>query len=390
MLLHAYVNEPGEPERACSWVPEKPERIKTIFDKLTDEGLVQRCHRLEARDAKREELLWLHDAEHLDKMEASAKMERTELDKLEKHYDIKDIYLCPETQQAALLAAGSGLQVVDSILSGESRSGVAVIRPPGHHADGHTAYGFCIYNNTALAAKYALEVHNLERVLIVDWDIHHGNGIQKMFEDDPRVLYVSLHRLDTFPWDVDYADCSRIGTGPGTGYNVNIGWPKPGVGDSEYLAAFQRIIMPIAYQFNPQLVLVAAGFDAARGDELGGCDVTPEGYGQMTHLLTSLAGGKVAVLLEGGYNLNSITVSMTACVRALLGDPLPPPKIGTVDPASAAAIQRVIKYHLPYWSNLQLNKETEEDSEALLQKIKAANAEFLQLHSKPEIDRGGA
>ena len=225
-LIDGLKKNRGEPERACSWIPEKPERIKTIFDMLNKDGLVDRCHRLEARDAKREELLWLHDADHLDKMEASAKMERTDLNKLEKHFDIKDVYLCPETQQAALLAAGSGLQVVDSILSGESRSGVGVIRPPGHHADGHTAYGFCIYNNTALAAKYALEVHNLERVLIVDWDIHHGNGIQKMFEDDPRVLYISLHRLDTFPWDVDYADCSRIGTGAGTGYNVNIGWPK--------------------------------------------------------------------------------------------------------------------------------------------------------------------
>lgn len=158
------------------------------------------------------------------------------------------------------------------------------------------------------------------------------------------------------------------------------------MGDAEYLAAFQSLIMPIAYQFNPQLVLVAAGFDAARGDELGGCDVTPEGYAQMTHLLTSLAGGKVAVLLEGGYNLHSISVSMTACVRALLGDPLPPPKIGTVDPEAASAIQRVIKYHLPYWSNLKLSEVSDEDVEVTLSKIKAANAAFLQLHAKPAND----
>lgn len=153
----------GEPERASSWIPEKPERIKTIYKQLVDEGLADRCHRLESRDATREELQWLHDPEHLDKMEASTKMERTELNELEVHYDIKDIYLCPETQKAALLAAGSALQVVDSILTGRSRSGVAVIRPPGHHAEGDKAYGFCIYNNTALAAKYAIEVHHLER-----------------------------------------------------------------------------------------------------------------------------------------------------------------------------------------------------------------------------------
>ena len=128
---------------------------------------------------------------------------------------------------------------------------------------------------------------------------------------------------------------------------------------------------------------MAAGFDAARGDELGGCDVTPEGYGQMTHLLTSLAGGKVAILLEGGYNLHSTSISMTSCVKALLGDPLEPPKIDTVDSGASSAIQRVIKHLLPYWTNLKLSKETEEDVEATLLKIKAANKEFLELHSKP-------
>jgi len=353
MTLHCYVDEPEKPERASSWIPEKPERIKTIYDQLVREGLADRCHRVESREATRKELEWLHDHDHLNKMEASTTMERHELNELEVHYDIKDIYLCPETQKAALLAAGSALQVVESILTGESRSGVAVIRPPGHHAEGDKAYGFCIYNNTATAAKYAIEAHGLERVLIVDWDIHHGNGIQKMFLDDPRVLYVSLHRLDTFPWIVESMDCPVVGTGPGKGYNVNIGWPKPMMGDAEYLAAFQRIIMPIAYQFNPQLVLVAAGFDAARGDQLGECDVTPEGYGQLTHLLTSLAFGRVAVLLEGGYNLESTSNSMTMCVKALLGDQLPPPKVGPVDPAGAAAIHRVIKHLRPYWTNLQ-------------------------------------
>jgi len=167
MLLHCYVQEPEKADRPSHWIPEKPERIKTIYDQLEREGLVDRCHRLETRDATRKELEWLHDPDHLDKMEASICMERHELNELEVHYDAKDIYLCPETQKAALLATGSALQVVESILSGESRSGAAIIRPPGHHAEGDKAYGFCIYNNTATAAKYALEVHGLERYRIL-------------------------------------------------------------------------------------------------------------------------------------------------------------------------------------------------------------------------------
>lgn len=171
-------------------------------------------------------------------------MKQSALNQLERQYG--SIFFCPESQQSALLAAGSALQIVESILSGESRSGVGVIRPPGHHAECDEAYGFCFYNNTALAAKYALEIHQLQRyqsktfstgftlllmvlncrILIVDWDVHHGNGIQRMFEEDPRVLYISLHRLDLFPGRHDEADCNVIGSGPGTGYTVNIAWPR--------------------------------------------------------------------------------------------------------------------------------------------------------------------
>lgn len=139
---------------------------------------------------------------------------------------LNEIFLCPESQESALIAAGSSLQIVESILSGESQKGVGIIRPPGHHTEGDQYNGFCIYNNTALAAKYAIEIYGLERILIVDWDVHHGNGIQKMFEDDPRVLYISLHRWDDFPWKLDYSDCKSVGIGHGIGYNVNIPWPK--------------------------------------------------------------------------------------------------------------------------------------------------------------------
>ncbi|XP_046454451.1 histone deacetylase 6-like isoform X3 [Daphnia pulex] len=342
MALHRNINEPGHPER--------PARITSIYQKLMEFGVLERCHRLDARDADREELLWLHQADYIDEIAATAGKKQSTLNQLERQYG--SIFICPETYQAALLSAGSSLQIVESILSGESRSGIGVVRPPGHHAECDEAYGFCFFNNTALAAKYAIEIHHLERILIVDWDVHHGNGIQRMFEEDPRVLYISLHRFDIFPFKPEESDCNVVGSGSGAGYTVNIAWPKRGMGDTEYLAAFQQIIMPIAYQYNPQLVLVAAGFDAAQGDPLGGCKITPEGYGQMTNMLSSLAQGRVAILLEGGYNLDSISHSMTMCAKALLGDPLPSPRIEPLNPAAISTIKQVVSHLLPYWSSL--------------------------------------
>lgn len=181
---------------------------------------------------------------------------------------------------------------MDSVIDGQSRSGVAIVRPPGHHAETDEPCGFCLFNNVALAAKYALSNHGLKRycihifldlqfiyklflscrVMILDWDVHHGNGIQHIFEDDPGVLYISLHRYDYggfFPCSDD-ANYDKVGNGPGKGFNVNIPWNAKGMGDTEYLAAFLNVVMPIAYEYNPELVLVSAGFDAAKGDPLGG------------------------------------------------------------------------------------------------------------------------
>lgn len=177
-----------------------------------------------------------------------------------------------------------------------------------------------------------------------------------MFESDPRVLYISIHRYDNgffFPGSPD-ANYDRVGSGEGAGYTVNIPWNNPKMGDTEYLAAFTNIILPIAYEFNPQLVLVSAGFDAAKGDPLGGCSVTPEGYAHMTHLLTPLANGKVIVALEGGYNLTSIAYSMVLCTKALLGDPLPRLSLNKkIHPGAMASFQNVLDAHDQYWSVLR-------------------------------------
>jgi hypothetical protein len=194
------------------------------------------------------------------------------------------------------------------------------------------------------------------RILIVDWDVHHGNGIQRMFESDPRILYISIHRYDNgffFPGSTD-ANYDVVGSGLGKGYTVNIPWNTSKMGDTEYLAAFTNIVLPIGYEFNPQLVLVSAGFDAAKGDPLGGCSVTPEGYAHMTHLLSSLANGKMILALEGGYNLTSIAYSMVMCTKALLGDPIPSLTLNKkIHPSALQSIENVLNVQSKYWSVLR-------------------------------------
>lgn len=195
----------------------------------------------------------------------------------------------------------------------------------------------------------------------MDWDIHHGNGTQRMFENDNKVLYISLHRYEHgefFPKSND-GNYTMVGEGRGEGFNVNIPWNKHKMGDSDYIAAFQRIIMPIAYEFNPELVLVSAGFDAVVGDPIGHYHVTPEAYGYFTHWLSSLANGKIILCLEGGYNVNSISHAMTMCTKALLGDPLPMLyNTGKAPSASCIeTIQNVWSVQQKYWKSLRFNKK---------------------------------
>ncbi|XP_026682416.1 histone deacetylase 6-like, partial [Diaphorina citri] len=262
----------------------------------------------------------------------------------------------PSTRESAYLAAGCLLEVVDSVLNGESAHGVAIIRPPGHHAEQDEPCGFCIFNNVSVAAKYALDNHGLSRVLILDWDVHHGNGTQAMFYNDPRVLYISVHRYDHgsfFPHSKD-AGPHNVGEGKGEGFNVNVAWNKKGMSDPEYIAAFQQVILPIAYQFNPELVLVSAGYDACVNDPLGGCKVSPEAYAHFTHWLKALAQGRIILALEGGYNISSISYAMTLCTKALLGDPLPLLESDLdINSSAVTSIKETISSHKAYWSSLK-------------------------------------
>ncbi|XP_064607029.1 histone deacetylase 6-like [Liolophura sinensis] len=339
--------------------PERPDRISRIFDRHVELGLFQKCLRVKAREATEEELGFVHRSHYIDEMQGLASMSPRELYKLQDDYN--SVYICQESYHCAALATGGTLNVVDAVLTGKAQNGVAIVRPPGHHAEPHTAMGFCFFNTVAVAAKYAQKKYALKRVLILDWDVHHGNGTQHMLDDDPSVLFISLHRFDHgyfYPGSED-GDYGVVGVKEGKGFNVNIPWNterfsgKHGMGDSEYITAFQQVVMPIAYEFCPELVLVSAGFDAARGDPLGGYDISPEGYSHMTHMLMSLANGNVILVLEGGYNLTSISNSMAACTSILQGGPCP--QLEPLEPCDSAVrtIRNVLNTQKKYWKCLK-------------------------------------
>ncbi|XP_067250495.1 histone deacetylase 6 isoform X1 [Chanodichthys erythropterus] len=336
--------------------PELPQRISRIFTQHEELGLLSRCHRIPARLATEEELALCHSSEHISTIKSTEHMKPRDLHRLGNNYN--SIYISNESYTCALMAAGSCFNSVQAILTGQVRNGVAIVRPPGHHAEKDTACGFCFFNTAALTARYAQSItHKSLRVLILDWDVHHGNGTQHIFEEDDSILYISLHRYEdgTFFPNSEDANYDKVGQGKGRGYNVNIPWNGGKMGDPEYMAAFHHLVMPISREFAPELVLVSAGFDAARGDPLGGYQVTPEGYAHFTHQLMSLAAGRVLVILEGGYNLTSISESMSMCTSMLLGDSppplehLPPPKT-----SAAVTINNVLRAHAPFWSSLRI------------------------------------
>ena len=337
--------------------PECPERIKAIYHALCKAGLVQHFERVPARMASNAEIMLVHTAKHcieIDRLSNDVNYRRSRMAEL-----LEDsVYACGGTASVAKLSTGSVIELTRRVVEGRNRNGLAIVRPPGHHAERQRPMGFCLFNNCAVAAAYARKHLGIERILIVDWDVHHGNGIQKAFENDRGVLYFSVHRYHNgkfYPHTTD-AGPEQVGRGDGTGYNVNVGWNAVKMGDGDYLAAWQRVLMPIAYEYAPQLVIVAAGFDAGAGDPLGKCTVSPNGYAHLLHQLMGLAGGKVVVALEGGYSLETISGSATACAKTLLGVPPPPLNGGAaVLPKASAmrAIRKTIDALQPYWACLR-------------------------------------
>jgi len=357
--------------------PEDPRRIHAIFEAFVETGLAWRegssgpsaeCYmgRIDAREVTEEEVLLVHTKLHYDWIQSLRTKSGEELVDEMQHPGQKlmdSVYMSPNTPFCAALSAGGAIEACRAVMLGTVKNVFAVIRPPGHHAEREDAKGFCFFDNVSIATKVCQREfgESCRKVLILDWDVHHGNGIQQANYDDPNVLYISLHVHEKgrfYPENSyrdergPYGDHLHCGRGAAMGRNVNIPWSKKGMGDADYIYAFQQIIMPIATEFNPDLVIIAAGFDAAEGDMLGGCKVSPAGYAHMTHMLMSLAEGKLAVCLEGGYNLDSIARSACAVGRTMMGEP--PERLVNTTPSSSGVndIKLVLRQQSRFWSSL--------------------------------------
>ncbi|KAF3766385.1 Arginase/deacetylase [Cryphonectria parasitica EP155] len=373
MKLHANADFGGKPHH-----PEDPGRIERIYHKFKQAGLIFQGSEADAievrrknptlymwkipcRQATEKEICTVHLERHYDWVRSLSEKSTEELRSITKLMDAgrESIYVGSMTFEAALISAGGAIETCKAVVRGDVKNAFAVIRPPGHHAEYDCPMGFCMFNNVPVAAKVCqLEYPDLcRRILILDWDVHHGNGIQNIFYDNPNVLYISTHVYQNGhfypaqPDDPNIPDggLDKCGADGAQGKNINIGWHDQGMGDGEYMAAFQRIIMPIAQEFNPDLVIISAGFDAANGDELGGCFVTPECYAHMTHMLMSLANGKVAVCLEGGYNLTAISNSALAVAQTLMGEPPPTLHLPQINAEAHKTLELVRTYQAPFW-----------------------------------------
>uniref|UniRef100_A0AAY4C526 Histone deacetylase n=1 Tax=Denticeps clupeoides TaxID=299321 RepID=A0AAY4C526_9TELE len=330
--------------------PEHAGRIQSIWSRLQETGLRAQCECIRGRKATLEELQTVHSEAHV--LLYGTNPLRQKLDSKTScpsllhstgcvipmfvrlpcggvGVDSDTIWNEVHSSSAARLAVGSVVELVFKVASGELRNGFAVVRPPGHHAEESTPMGFCYFNSVAIAARLLQQRLNVSKILIVDWDVHHGNGTQQAFYDDPSVLYISLHRYDDGNFFPGSGSPDEVGSGLGVGFNVNMaftGGLDPPMGDADYLAAFRTVVMPIANEFAPDVVLVSAGFDAVEGHPppLGGYKLTSKCFGYLTKQLMGLAGGRVVLALEGGHDLTAICDASEACVSALLGLELDP------------------------------------------------------------------
>lgn len=290
--------------------PESPRRLEAIEEVLAGpgKGLFED---VPAREATREELAWVHTESHLDKIEATAGIDQSMLD--------MDTQTSARSYEAALKAAGGTLALMDAVQERTVDVGLALVRPPGHHAEGDRAMGFCLFNNVAIAARYARRKLGHERVMIVDWDLHHGNGTQHSFEQSGQVLYLSTHQYPFYPGT---GAVDEVGRAKGLGKTVNVPL-SPGHGDAEYAQIFSRVVRPVINDFKPEFIIVSAGFDILASDPLGSQAVTPKGFAAMTRTLMEAAeehcGGRLLFGLEGGYDVRGEAVSILAMIGQITG-----------------------------------------------------------------------
>jgi acetoin utilization deacetylase AcuC-like enzyme len=300
-----------------SWHPERPDRLKAVQKNLQEVGLTELMVPVQPYAAPLEWVERLHDPDYIRRFREACEKGRN-------IFEVPDCGICRESYEIALLAAGGVMAAADAVMAGEVDNAFCAVRPPGHHAERDRALGFCFFNNVALGAVYLLEKYGLERVAIVDWDVHHGNGTQHLFEADPRVFYLSLHEDPQYCYPgTGYS--RETGKGAGQSFTLNLPFP-PRSGDEEYLEAFTKEGLPRLQKFAPQFLFVSAGFDAHQDDPLAHMKLSRHAYRQMGQMLLDLAqetaGGRLITVLEGGYNLEVLEECTEDLVRLLLGIPL--------------------------------------------------------------------
>lgn len=289
-----------------SWHPESPERLDAVADRMLASGVLPCLQEADAPLATRQAILRVHDAAYLDDLQA-----RTPVDG---HVALdQDTLINPYSLQAALRAAGAAVSAVDAVMAGRADSAFCAVRPPGHHAEPGKAMGFCLFNNVAIAACHALEAHGLERVAVIDFDVHHGNGTESALADDPRVLMCGFFQHPLYPFSGSDSIAANM---------VNVPLPA-GAGGPEVRDVVETYWLPRLALFKPQLILISAGFDAHREDDMGQMGLTETDYIWITERIMEVAqayaGGRVVSCLEGGYDLSSLGRSVTAHVKAMAG-----------------------------------------------------------------------
>ena len=320
---------------------ENPRRLAGTLSSL-ESSVLSRLVSISPRPAAQPELALVHSAQHIHNIQSMALKGGGWID--------ADTVVSQGSFEAAVYAAGGAIAAAEAVMSGQVGRGFALVRPPGHHATRDRAMGFCLFNNVAIAARYLLSKYPLDRLAIIDFDVHHGNGTQAAFETEPRVLYVSTHQHPLYPGT---GHLEEIGSGEALGTKINIPLPA-GCGDIEYKMVYEQIVIPAVKRFNPQFVLVSAGFDAHWADNISAMQVSIAGFAEMVKLIKGLAdeicGERLVLLLEGGYNLEALSAAVQATFKVLLGevnipDPLGPSPHSQTPLDIGNLIQRIRKVH---------------------------------------------
>ncbi len=293
--------------------PERPERLEAISEALAQQGLFESCVAIDPKPVDLQTLELVHHRDYIQRVQQACRSGAS-------YIDVQDSAICPKSFEIAQLACGTVLEAVDAVMRGDLDNAFCAVRPPGHHAEHHLSMGFCLFNNVAVAAQHLINHHGLSRVLIVDFDVHHGNGTQHTFEQDPRVLFISLHGHPGIVYP-GTGHAHERGRGDGEGYTINIPMLPPS-SDAEWQRAFEQTVLPEAEKYRPEFVLISAGFDAHKRDPLAPLELETPVFGWMTDRLVELARahcqGRLVSLLEGGYDLTALAEGVCLHVARLL------------------------------------------------------------------------